>query len=421
MPSAKQNPTINDPKLPSFDALSLSKPVQRAIVELGYRAPTAIQVQAIPVLLAGRDLIASSQTGTGKTAAFALPILTRLKRPGALRALILEPTRELARQVHDAFVDYMRYTDMTIVLLQGGVRYDRQRRDLQRGADVIVATPGRLLDFLNQGEISLKRIETLVLDEGDRMLDMGFIPDVRRVVRHCPRQRQSVLFSATISDAIDSLSRWMLNRPAKIVIGRGISPAETIEHAIYPVDERQKFDLLVKLLEKLDYQSVIIFARTKAGADCIARWLKAAGHTQTAVLHANRSQKEREQALKSFKNKRCPLLVATDIASRGIDISDVSHVINFDIPQNPEDYVHRIGRTGRMHAQGDAVTFCTAADTASLHAIEALIDARIPKTTLNDFNYRWTPILENTKPQAKRRNRGYSLHSPLNTKRRRRR
>ncbi|NBD38157.1 MAG: DEAD/DEAH box helicase, partial [Verrucomicrobia bacterium] len=340
---------------PSFADLGLHPDVLRALDEKGYEKPTPIQAEAIPPLLQGKDLIGGAQTGTGKTAAFALPLLTRLEDTRQdPRVLIVEPTRELAQQVDEQLELYGKYRPMRHTLLHGGVRYGRQREALKAGVDIVVATPGRLLDHLGQNMISLKKVEVLILDEADRMLDMGFLPDVRRIIRACPKKRQSLLFSATIPPEIDRLSRFMLEDPVQIQIGGGRQPAETIAHSIYPVDDRQKFDLLVAVLEKLEYHSVLIFTRTKNGADIIARWLGETEHGPVGVLHSDRRQKERDESLAAFKKGKIEILVATDIVARGIDISGVSHVINYDIPLHPEDYVHRIGRTGRAEHSGDA-------------------------------------------------------------------
>ena len=415
------SPKEADVALPqSFADLGLPPPIVRSIADLGYTCPTPIQSQSIPHLLEGRDLIASSQTGTGKTAAFALPLLARLKQRGKLRVLILEPTRELAQQVRDAFFQYSKYLKFNIGLLQGGVRYGQQRRQLSRGVDVIVATPGRLLDFLSRRELSLKNLESVVLDEADRMLDMGFMPDVRTILKYCPKKRQSVLFSATIPPKIEQLSQWMLKDPVKACIDIGVTAAETVKHAIYPVDDRQKFDLLKALLEQLEYQNIIIFVRTKIGTDQIARRLQDTGIKRIVVLHADRKQREREYALRHFKSGKSPILVATDIVSRGIDIADVSHVINYDIPLNPEDYIHRIGRTGRMYKEGEAITLCTVADRNPLRAIERLLRDRIPLQNLEGFEYHNQPVLhESQAPKSRGRNRGY--HSPRFASRSRRR
>ena len=359
---------------------------------MGYTDPTPIQLRAIPVLLAGKDLIASAQTGTGKTAAFALPILNRLgpHKPGGPRVLVLEPTRELAAQVETAFRDFGRFTDIQTTVLHGGVGYGKQRGDLRAGADIVVATVGRLMDFLNEKSLRLDRVEMLVLDEVDRMLDMGFVKDVKRVVQMCPKQRQTLFFSATVPPEIEEMARFALVNPERIEIGRQRSVNESVNHAIYIVPQALKFDLLLALLEKTDFHSVIVFSRTKHGADKIARKLKAANHT-VAVLHANRSQNQRMEALDGFKKGRYEVMVATDIAARGIDVAGVSHVINYDVPENPEDYVHRIGRTGRAMAVGDAFMLATPEDGSDVRDIERFIGAKIPQLKLEGFDYHAKP------------------------------
>ncbi|MGC9452591.1 MAG: DEAD/DEAH box helicase [Oceanipulchritudo sp.] len=395
--------------LPSFEQLGLHPDVLKSLREKGYDKPTPIQAEAIPQLLEGRDLIGGSQTGTGKTAAFALPLLSKLQGTGKEpRVLILEPTRELAQQVIGQIEIYGKYRELRSVLLHGGVGYGRQREALRNGIDIVVATPGRLLDHLGQKTLSLKKVEILILDEADRMLDMGFLPDVRRIVRMCPNKRQSLLFSATIPPEIDRLSQSMLKDPVQIKIGGGRQPAETIAHNIYPVDDRQKFDLLVALLEKLEYHSVLIFTRTKAGADTISRWLNETNHGPVGVLHSDRKQKERDASMADFKSGKIEILVATDIVARGIDISGVSHVVNYDIPLHPEDYVHRIGRTGRAERSGDAVTLLTAGELQYLRAIERFIGREIPQRKLESFPYAWSPLFETLgQPKKKKRNRGY--------------
>ena len=402
-----------------FSSLGLREELLRAVTEKGYTEPTEIQLKAIPIILSGRDLTGTSQTGTGKTAAFALPILHRLSRFRETRCLVLEPTRELAQQVSEQFSIYGKFTDVFTALVHGGVGYVNQLNDLSRKPEVVVATPGRLLDHMGQGKVNLKKLDCLVLDEVDRMLDMGFLPDVRRIVGRCPRKRQTLLFSATVPDEIQALASWVLYRPEKVDVGAS-APAETVSHAIYPVDNRQKFDLLLALLKKDQFQSVLIFCRTKAGADAIARWLQAAKHS-VATMHSNRSQRERNDALAGFKKGTYEILVATDIVSRGIDIADVSHVINYDIPHNPEDYVHRIGRTGRMYRDGDAVTLFCAGESDQLRAIERFIGKTIEREKLEDFEYAWSPILEEEQPVIRRRNRGFHSDSRSARSSRRRR
>jgi ATP-dependent RNA helicase RhlE len=398
-----------------FQKLGLSPEVVRGVAAAGYVDPTPIQLRAIPIVLAGKDLIGSAQTGTGKTAAFALPILTKLGSHGKLRCLVLEPTRELAAQVETAFHDYGRFTDLRTAVVFGGVGYGEQRQNIKRGMDILVATPGRLLDFLRQGEIKLHDIQILVLDEADRMLDMGFLPDVRKIIEKCPRHRQTMLFSATVPPEIASLTAWALRSPEAIAIGERRTPAETVSHAFYPVSSNQKFQLLLALLKRTDFQSVLIFCRTKNGADKIAHRLKAENHA-VAVLHSNRTQRERIEALEGFKSGKYEVMVATDIAARGLDVEGVTHVINYDVPQHPEDYVHRIGRTGRAQKVGDAFTLITTEEYEHVQAIERFIGQSVPRLKLEDFDYVQTAVFNEQAVAASRRNvamartsRGYSF------------
>src|SRR6516164_6813856 len=385
-----------------FSKLGLSAPVLDGVRAMGYVDPTPIQFRAIPLVLAGRDVIGSAQTGTGKTAAFALPILSKLShhQSAGPRVLILEPTRELAAQVETSFRDYSRFMDVKTTVVFGGVGYGRQTDALKAGTDIVVATPGRLLDHLEQGTMKLDKVEFLVLDEADRMLDMGFLPDVRRIVEKCPRHRHTALFSATVPPQIETLIQWAMHSPETIEIGARRSPAETVKHVIYPVSDTQKSDLLLELLKRVNYDSVIVFCRTKHGADRIAHTLKRNNHA-VAVLHSNRTQREREQALRGFREGRFEVLVATDIAARGLDIADVSHVINYDVPQHPEDYIHRIGRTGRMEAKGDALTLMVAEDARHVQAIERFIGQKVPRVKLDHFDYRYTALFEHDKPGAR--------------------
>jgi ATP-dependent RNA helicase RhlE len=382
----------------AFSKLGLSVPMLEGVKAMGYTDPTPIQLRAIPMILAGQDVIGSAQTGTGKTAAFALPILSRIGHHDPhTRVLVLEPTRELAAQVETAIRDFARFTDLQIAVLFGGVGYGRQMDALKRGADIVVATPGRLLDHLERGTCHLNHVQHLVLDEADRMLDMGFLPDVRRIVQKCPRERQTMLFSATIPPEIDSLIKWAMRSPQTIEIGARRTPAETVKHVIYPVADAQKTDLLLALLDRVNYESVIVFCRTKHGADRIAHLLKRSNHA-VAVLHSNRTQREREQALRGFREGRFEVLVATDIAARGLDIADVSHVINYDVPHHPEDYIHRIGRTGRAEATGDAFTLMVAEDSSHVASIERFICQKISRVKLDNFEYRYTALFEEEKP-----------------------
>lgn len=377
-----------------FKKLGLGPALLDAVHELGYREPTPIQTEAIPLILEGRDVIGSAQTGTGKTAAFGLPILERLGRhQRSPRVLILEPTRELALQTDESLRTLARFTDLRVTVVYGGVGYQRQRDDFHDGTDVIVATPGRLLDHLRQSAVKLDKVQYLVLDEADRMLDMGFLPDVKRIIEHCPRRRHTSLFSATIPPEIDSLIRWAMFEPVTVEIGQRRMPAETVRHVIYPVAQSQKSKLLLSLLEQIHWESVIIFCRTRRGADKVEKLLKQ-NHHKAAVIHSDRSQRERQQALEGFKAGRFEVLVATDIAARGLDIADVSHVINYDVPEHPEDYVHRIGRTGRAKATGDAFTIMMTEDAPRVAAIERFISQKIERVKLEGFQYEYALALD---------------------------
>ena len=363
---------------------------------MGFAEPTPIQLRAFPIILAGKDLIGTAQTGTGKTAAFALPILTLLARHGVRQqpeCLVLEPTRELAAQVETAFRDYGRFTDLRVGLVHGGVGYGKQRRELKRGVHVLIATPGRLLDLLEQRATTLKSVNILVLDEVDRMLNMGFLPDVRRILEKIPTARQTLLFAATLPPEIEWLAASVLHNPELVEIGARRSPAETVTHAVYPVAADQKFDLLMALLERTHFDSVLIFCRTKVNADRVAHFLKHAQHA-VAVLHSNRTQRERIEALEGFKSGKYELMVATDIASRGLDIAGVSHVINYDVPEHSEDYVHRIGRTGRAQNVGDAYTLMSGEELPAVQAIEHFIGQKIPRLKLENFPYLFTALFE---------------------------
>src|SRR5512142_909601 len=381
-----------------FTKFGLSNSILEGVKAMGYIEPTPIQLRAIPLILAGQDVIGSAQTGTGKTAAFGLPILSRLGRhEPSPRVLVLEPTRELAAQVETAFRDFARFTELRVAVVFGGVGYGVQREALRKGVDVLVATPGRLLDLMHQGACRLDHVRFLVLDEADRMLDMGFLPDVKRIVQKCPRDRHTSLFSATIPPEIETLIQWAMRNPETVEIGPRRTPVQTVKHVIYPVSEAQKTDLLLELLRRVSYESVIVFCRTKHGADRVAHLLKRNNHA-VAVLHSNRTQREREQALHGFREGRYEVLVATDIAARGLDIAEVSHVINYDVPQHPEDYIHRIGRTGRMEATGDAFTLMVAEDGRHVQAIERFISQKIPRLKLEDFDYRYTTLFDEGKP-----------------------
>jgi ATP-dependent RNA helicase RhlE len=366
----------------SFAALNLSESLLRAVREAEYDTATPIQTEAIPPILAGRDVLGCAQTGTGKTAAFALPTLQRLcgqapaERFRPIRALVLAPTRELASQIADSFRTYGRYTGLRHAVIFGGVGQQPQVKALQRGVDILVATPGRLLDLMNQGFVDLSRVETLILDEADQMLDMGFIHDLRRIVSRVPRQRQTLLFSATMPAEIRRLADQWLQKPVEVSVAANSAPAERIDQSIYFVDRGNKPQLLAHYLREQRAERALVFIRTKHGADKLVRTLNRAG-IRAEAIHGNKSQNARQRALAQFKSQRPPVLVATDIAARGLDIDGVSHVINFDLPMAAESYVHRIGRTARAGASGTAVTFCDREERGMVRQIERLTRQRL--------------------------------------------
>ncbi|SAK70918.1 DEAD/DEAH box helicase [Caballeronia ptereochthonis] len=376
----------------SFDSLGLSEPLLRAVNELGYSSPTPIQLQAIPAVLKGGDLLAGAQTGTGKTAGFTLPILQRLsqlapvtggaKRP--VRALILTPTRELAAQVEESVRAYGKYLKLRSTVMFGGVGINPQIEALRRGVDIVVATPGRLLDHMQQKTIDVSKLEILVLDEADRMLDMGFIHDIKRVLARLPQKRQNLLFSATFSDEIKALADGLLDSPALIEVARRNTTAESVEQKIHPVDRDRKRELLTHLIRTNNWFQVLVFTRTKHGANRLAEQLGKDGISALAI-HGNKSQSARTRALAEFKDQTLQVLVATDIAARGIDIDQLPHVVNFDLPNVPEDYVHRIGRTGRAGAEGEAVSLVCVDEHQLLRDIERLIKRPIPSEVIPGF------------------------------------
>jgi len=392
----------------TFEELGLNRALLEVVEKLGFSQPMPIQEGAIPKVLEGRDVIGSAQTGTGKTAAYALPILQKLgeHRPGKPpRALVLGPTRELVAQVLGAFKQFGEQSELKYCLLHGGVGYGKQRQELREGADVVIATPGRLLDHLRQKTLDLRSIEVLVLDEVDRMLDMGFIDDVKAIIAQCNRDRQTLLFSATVPDDVKRLIASHLKEPEEITIGSKLTPAETVRHEIYPVGPMQKFDLAVALIQRMEIDNLIIFCRMKMGADRITRWLREHGY-DVAPMHSDLPQKERTKSLQAFREGEIRILVATDIASRGLDIANVTHVINYDIPEHPEDYVHRIGRTGRALSQGDAMTIVAPNEVDRLEAIEKYIDQSIPQRKVEGFNYMQEPVLRPSAASAATPKRG---------------
>ena len=368
-------------ELQKFSELDLIAPLARAVAEEGYEIPTPIQVRCIPHLLKGRDLLGSAQTGTGKTAAFALPILQGLHKSGRrerrIRTLIMTPTRELAAQISASFQTYGRHLRLTSTVIFGGVSQHGQEKALKRGPDILVATPGRLLDLMGQKLISLKHLEYFVLDEADRMLDMGFIHDVRRVIDALPAKRQSLFFSATMPSAVAELADRLLTDPVRVEVAPQSATAERVDQTLMFVDKDDKRKLLETILRDTTVCRVLVFSRTKHGADRICKQLVSRDIAAEAI-HGNRSQNARTRALDGFRNGRLRVLVATDIAARGIDVDDVSHVINFDLPNEPESYIHRIGRTARAGRDGKAISFCSGDEMEYLSDIERLIEKRVP-------------------------------------------
>jgi ATP-dependent RNA helicase RhlE len=388
---------------PSFDKLDLIEPILKALHTEGYTTPTPIQAQAIPYLLEGRDLLGCAQTGTGKTAAFAIPMIQRMvnnpvatqngpRRP--IRALVLTPTRELAIQIEESFRAYGRHTDLKYTVVFGGVGQKPQTDALRAGVDVLIATPGRLLDLINQGYVNLRTIEFFVLDEADRMLDMGFIHDVRKVITVIPPKRQTLFFSATMPPEIQRLSSSILTNPVKVEVTPISSTAETVQQQIYFVDKVNKGALLTHLIKSLDIQQALVFTRTKHGADKLCKVLEKAGIKADAI-HGNKAQNARQRALSNFKEKKIRALVATDIAARGIDIDMLGHVVNFELPNIPESYVHRIGRTGRAGASGLAISFCDQEETEFLRDIQKLVKREIPVVEDHPFPMQGgTPVVD---------------------------
>ena len=404
----------------TFSDLNLIDPIAKALKAEGYEKPTPIQQQAIPELLQGKDLLGTAQTGTGKTAAFAIPMLQLLSQrkneKRHIKALVLTPTRELAIQIEESFKAYGKNLPLKTVVIFGGVKQGAQESALKRGCDILVATPGRLLDFIGQGIVSLKNLDFFVLDEADRMLDMGFVHDVKRIIKYLPEQRQTLFFSATFPEEIQSLANSILKNPVRVSVTPVSSTAETIQQSVYFVDKENKLDLLTHLLkEKIEAPSVLVFARTKHGADKIARKLHAA-KISAEPFHGNKSQNQRQNALSNFKTGKTRVLVATDIAARGIDIDDLQYVVNFELSDVSETYVHRIGRTGRAGADGKSISFVDGLDLINLKNTEKLIGKKIPVVkdhpfhtddlvvTKRDSNNK--PFVPKPKPQSKE-NIGY--------------
>lgn len=378
---------MSDDTKVTFASLALCKPLKRALTEAGYEEPTPIQAAAIPHLLEGRDLLGIAQTGTGKTAAFALPLLNRMSNnpkkvsPNRPRALVLTPTRELAAQIEQSFATYGTHLDVTNTVIFGGVSDVQQKQALRKGVDVLVATPGRLLDLCDQGALDLRRVEFFVLDEADRMLDMGFVNDVRKVLKLLPPQRQSLLFSATMPEDIIELANSFLRDPVRVEVTPPATTVEAIDQRLYYVERPDKRALLHWLLEDESIGQVLVFARTRHGADRIVKYLKREMHS-AAAIHGNKDQKQRTKALEGFRKGTTRVLVATDIAARGIDVPGITHVINYELPNVPEQYVHRIGRTARAGREGMAISFCDVDERVHLKAIEKL--TRVPLTVVED-------------------------------------
>ena len=375
----------------TFEQLELAPQIHRAVKAEGYERPTPIQAAAIPHLLTGRDLIGCAQTGTGKTAAFALPILQRLAadrrktQPRSARVLVLTPTRELAAQVGEGFRTYGRYLDLSHALVFGGVGQMPQVKALSRGVDVLVATPGRLLDLMNQGHVNLAGVEVFVLDEADRMLDMGFLPDMKRVIAKLPRKRQTLLFFATMAPGIQKLAEGMLTDPVNVAVTPPASTVDLIDERLLFVDDGNKRPLLTELLKSPTTGRALVFTRTKHGANKLVKQLGLSG-IEARAIHGNKSQSARTEALSEFRKGSCRVLVATDIAARGIDVDGITHVINYDMPNEPESYVHRIGRTARAGAEGTAISFCSAAERDYLRDIERLLKRPVPVFTEHAYH-----------------------------------
>ena len=371
----------------SFEQFSLDRRIVAGVKSVGYTTPTPIQKEAIPIVLQGRDILGLAQTGTGKTAAFVLPILQRLSQGprGKVRALIVAPTRELAEQIHQDIVGLARDTKIRSVTIYGGVSKGPQLAALRRGVEIVVACPGRLLDHVDAGAMNLSHVEVLVLDEADRMCDMGFLPDIRRIIRQVPEKRQTLFFSATMPKDIRTLADSILDNPETVQIG-AIAPAETVSHALYPVPEDRRKEFLIAMLRRTSTGRVLIFTRTKHRARSLAVYIKKHGY-HAAALQGNMTQNQRQQAINGFRNGKIDMLVATDIASRGIDVSKISHVINFDMPGTADAYTHRIGRTGRIGRSGEAFTFAVRGDGLMVRQIEKTLGTRLERRRLPDFEY----------------------------------
>jgi len=395
----------------NFNQFNLDSRLLAGIKRAGYHTPTPIQSQAIPAALDGRDLIGTAQTGTGKTAAFVLPILhTLLSGPqNRSRALIVTPTRELAEQINQTIRTLSAGTNLRSATIYGGVGTNPQIQALRKGVEIIVACPGRLLDLMAQGHANLSNIEVLVLDEADRMFDMGFLPDVRRIIKAIPSQRQTMLFSATFPREVEQLAKQSLKQPQRIAVGIS-RPARTVSHALYPVPQHLKRGLLLALLKGTDTESVLIFTRTKHRARRLERQIKNAGYKVTS-LHSDRTQGQRQKALKGFKNGQYQIMVATDIAARGLDVDSISHVINFDMPDTADAYIHRIGRTGRAKRTGDAFTLVTPSDDDMIHRLEKIMGHKLERQTIKGFDYS-IPVRSQHAPMKRKKKDPSPLTTP---------
>jgi ATP-dependent RNA helicase RhlE len=376
-----------DEILPTFAEMGLHSTVLEAVRDAGYETPTPIQAQAIPLVMKGRDVMGLAQTGTGKTAAFTLPIVDRLvDGPRRTRVLVLTPTRELCVQVEESVQKYAKHSELSVLSVYGGVPLDPQEKKLRAGVDIVVATPGRLIDHLERQNVVFDDLEVLVLDEADRMLDMGFAPQINRIVSEVPSYRQTLLFSATMPPEVEALARKYLRKPVVVQVGRRSSAASTVTHAVYPVPRDRKSALLAQLLKETALDSVLVFTRTKHGADRVVRHLEKENIESTA-MHADKTQPQRTRALEDFKSGKVRVLVATDIAQRGLDISGITHVVNYDVPQQAEDYVHRIGRTGRAAKEGDAYTFMAPDEISMVRQIERVIGQPIPRISVPGYDF----------------------------------
>ncbi|HEY8445279.1 MAG TPA: DEAD/DEAH box helicase [Bacilli bacterium] len=388
----------------SFEQLQIIKPIYQAITEAGYQEPTPIQEQAIPILLQGQDILASAQTGTGKTAAFAIPIIQMLPNSRGIKALILAPTRELAVQIYESFRIYTKYLNINTAVVYGGVSIGQQIKTLRKGVDILIATPGRLLDLKDQKLVDLRNVKFFVLDEADRMMDMGFIIDVKRIAREIPEERQTMLFSATLPDTIIELSETLLKNPVRIAISPEKPTIDAIKQAVFFVSKSNKINLLLSILNVKLVTSALIFTRTKYGANLLLKELQSY-KIKADAIHGDKTQAARTKALNDFKNKKIKVLVATDIASRGLDIEELSHVINYDIPEDPETYIHRIGRTGRAGLSGTALSFCSEEEIRLLKSIEKHLHSKINVIKDHPFAIDITDLNKKKKPKYRKKHR----------------